>query len=192
MKIGIGIANQGDIKVATMLSLIPATVNCGANVVFIAQKGALLPWIREQIFEIAVSQDCTHLLFVDTDMKFPANTIGKMLELKKGIVGAWTFTKQLPKVPTVHVREESIWRNASVDERPNEPFCRMAGRQVAVGTGLMLIDMEKAARIESPRFKADYHGLGEDIYFCTEALRAGLEVWCDPTIPVKHIGDYEY
>jgi len=198
VKIGIGIPNEGVIKFQTMLSLVPAMVNCLdiADITFIGIGGAILPWQREDLFKVALDKECSHLLFCDTDMKFPGNAIRQMVKLKKDIVGVWTFKRKLPEEPTVHVREETndsyIWRNATVDERPTDPFCRMAGRSIAVGTGLMLIDLEKTKQLEVPRFRADYGGPGEDLYFCNQAIKAGLEVWCDPTIPVKHIGDYEY
>lgn len=198
MKLGIGIVNQGEIKFHTMLSLVPAIVNCLdiADVTVIGQEGSLVPWAREDIFKIALDQGCSHLLFCDTDMKFPSHTIRQMLELKKDIIGTWSFKRKLPQEPTVHVREESpdnyIWRNALPEERPTDPFCKMAGRLIAVGTGLMLIDLGKLASLEVPRFRADYGGPGEDLYFCNTAIKAGFEVWCDPRIPVKHIGDYEY
>lgn len=198
MKIGIGIVNQGDIKTLTMLSLVPAVMNCLdiADIAFIARQGCLVPWAREDIFKIALDQKCSHLLFCDTDMRFEPHTIRQMVDLKKDIVGAWTFKKKFPKEPTVHVREETpdkyIWRNATTDERPTEPFHKMAGRLIAVGTGVMLIDLEKAQHLEVPRFRCDYGGPGEDLYFCNQALKAGLEVWCDPTLTVEHIGDFPY
>ena len=198
MKIGIGIPNQGDIKFFTMLSLIPAVMNCFdvADVAFIGREGCLVPWAREDIFKIALGQECSHLLFCDTDMRFPAHTIRQMIQLKKDIVGTWTFKRKLPREPTVHLREETtdnyIWRNARVEERPTEPFSRIGGNVIGVGTGLMLIDLNRAKRLEMPRFRADYGGPGEDLYFCSQALKAGLEIWCDPTIEVGHIGDFEY
>jgi len=198
VKIGVGIVHQGEVKFQTMLSLVSAVMNCLniADFVFIGPEDALVPWAREDTYKIALERECSHLLFCDTDMKFPSNTIQQMVELKKDIVGVWTFKKKSPPQPTVHVREETpdsyIWRNATADERPTEPFCRMAGRSIAVGTGLMLIDLEKTKQLEVPRFRADYGGPGEDLYFCNQALKAGLEVWCDPRLHVKHIGDFDY
>lgn len=192
MKLGIGIPNQGDIKVKTMLSLIQAaySLDDGAGVMFIAKEGALVPWQREEIFKIA-AENCSHLLFCDTDMEFPSDTIRKMLDLQKPVLGVWSHKKQFPKAPTVHVLERE-WRNATMEEKPAEPFHRIGDRPIAVGTGLMLIDMAKAVELDVPRFRAEYGGPGEDLYFCERAIAAGLEVWCDPTIPIKHIGDFEY
>jgi len=34
--------------------------------------------------------------------------------------------------------------------------------------------------------------VGEDVAFCQQAAEAGLEIWCDPTITLSHIGDYHY
>jgi hypothetical protein len=35
-------------------------------------------------------------------------------------------------------------------------------------------------------------GPGEDTAFCLRARKAGLSVWCDPTIPILHSGEYLY
>jgi hypothetical protein len=34
--------------------------------------------------------------------------------------------------------------------------------------------------------------IGEDVNFCKRANEMGLEVWCDPTIRIGHIGEYLY
>jgi hypothetical protein len=63
----------------------------------------------------------------------------------------------------------------------------------------MAIDIERVQRIPRPLFDApaiipnpEVTPMGEDLYFCRKARAWGLEVWCDPTIEIKHIGDYEY
>jgi len=197
MKLGIGIPYRSSIKVVTMMSLIVAVQRLGegAEIFFCAKPGALVHWNREEIFEIARLAGCTHLLFLDTDMKFPAVTFQKLLDLDRDIVGVLSFKRALPLIPTVHVSDEQApngWRNAAIEEIPSRPFNEISGRSIAVGTGIMLINMARAERVAQPRFKAEWQGLGEDVYFCAQAIAAGLGVWCDPTIPIKHIGDFDY
>jgi GT2 family glycosyltransferase len=59
----------------------------------------------------------------------------------------------------------------------------------------MVIKTSVFERIEPPWFGLDEvrgHIMTEDVWFCRQAWRRGIEVWCDPTIPVKHIGEYAY
>jgi hypothetical protein len=34
--------------------------------------------------------------------------------------------------------------------------------------------------------------VSEDIGFCEKAKDAGFDIWCDPTVEVKHYGDFAY
>ena len=60
----------------------------------------------------------------------------------------------------------------------------------------MMIDMKVFDNLKFPWFwfEMGENGkmIGEDVYFCREAGKAGFEVWCDPRIEVKHIGTFEY
>jgi hypothetical protein len=72
-----------------------------------------------------------------------------------------------------------------------EPFeCR------AVGTGFMLIRLDAIKDLPRPWFALgtdeQNEVIGEDVHFCDAAREHGIEVWCDPRIPVGHIGDYTY
>ena len=61
----------------------------------------------------------------------------------------------------------------------------------------MLVNTEVFKKMERPWFAFKYHesGMceeGEDWYFCRKAKEMGYEVWCNPTISIKHIGEKEY
>jgi hypothetical protein len=52
-------------------------------------------------------------------------------------------------------------------------------------------------KIEKPWFKFDMHEdgymvEGEDAWFCSQAKKQGYKIYCDGTIPVGHLGDYEF
>ena len=34
--------------------------------------------------------------------------------------------------------------------------------------------------------------VSDDVWFCQQAARVGIETFCDPTIEAKHIGEFEY
>ena len=132
-------------------------------------------------------------------MTFAANMINRLLELKKPVVGVASRKKQIPKQYTIEVDEPAGARGIIDEELPKEPFCRIGDLPILVGTGIMLIDLAICKVIAKPWFlfgtfwnDEDVGYTGEDIYFCRKVWKAGLEVWCDPMIHVKHIGDYEY
>jgi len=50
---------------------------------------------------------------------------------------------------------------------------------------------------EQPLFWYDMHPNGmtkmsNDYWFCRQARKAGYDIWCDSTIELGHIGDYNY
>ena len=58
----------------------------------------------------------------------------------------------------------------------------------AAGTGVMLVRRRVFDRVPWPPFGLSVLiGLGEDIYFCREATKAGCRVWCDLETRVGHI-----
>ncbi len=75
---------------------------------------------------------------------------------------------------------------------PDKPF-----KCYGVPTGCTLVKMSVFDKIEKPYFSFEYTKEGimkmsQDIYFCKKVNKAGLEVWCDPTLEVGHIGSYQY
>jgi hypothetical protein len=191
MKIGVGIPHRSDIKMRTMLSIISNIPTFGCDSSIIVTSGPFIHWSREMLYDAAVKQECTHLVFVDTDMAFPPTAIRQLIDHKKDIIGIVAYKKIIPKLACVRIKEGV---EIGEDEVPKELF-----RCDEVGTGLMAIDIERVQRIPRPLFDAPairpdpaFIPMGEDLYFCRKARAWGLEVWCDPTIEVKHIGDYEY
>jgi len=166
----------------------------------LGQNGTVVDFSRNVTCKMALEHDATHVCFVDTDMTFPADTINRLLALKQPVVGVASRKKKLPLQYTIEVDEPAGARGITDDELPKEPFCRIGDYPILVGTGIMLIDLQKVNGIVArPWFlfgtfwnDEDVGYTGEDIYFCRKVWKAGLEVWCDPTIPIKHIGDFEY
>ena len=65
----------------------------------------------------------------------------------------------------------------------------------SVGGGLVLVKTDVFGRLSQPWWYHDqYQGqlMGEDVYFCRNAHRNGIKVWCDGSLKILHIGDYAY
>lgn len=184
-----------------MMSLLAMLTVIDGESVVLEHEGHFIDWKRNWLCNQAIKNQATHVLFVDPDMKFPSTCANQLLQLDKPVVGVWAHRKTIPLVPAVVVQEEDRRRGAEDSERPAEPFNRLGGNPILVGTGIMLIDLLKIKGLSWPWFKAEEQWTpigervscaGEDLFFCQKVLEAGYEVWCDPTIPVKHIGDFDY
>ena len=154
-------------------------------------QGAYIHDSRNKIAEAAMKDGSTHLMFIDYDMVFPESGITTLLSRGKEIIGGLYNARKFPlKLAAFGVNSEGFTRQIRHDEVPTEPF-KIGG----IGTGFLLIETGVFNKIEQPYFSVEPWGngtIGEDIYFCIKAGKVGIEVWADPTIPLKHIGDYAY
>lgn len=151
-----------------------------------------------------LESDCTHLLFIDSDLVFSSEQIARMVEHDVPIVGGFYPKKQDGNLEWVC--------NAKI---PNpEPDERGLHSLRYIGTGFMLIKREVFDAMivrygESLAYFADGSGrpehdfwsvgvhrgadgrgrfLSEDWFFCQRCLDMGLEVLGDTRVRLKHIG----
>ena len=185
-KIAIGLPNTGTIKARTVFSLLE-TVRQSKDIDFlpIFRYGNHIFENRERIVEIAEEQKCTHLFFVDSDMRFPPETLKQLLLHNKDIIGTMYNYRFLPLTNTVKFFKEKSENLKDIFE------------VAALGMGCLLIKMSIFETMKKPYFPIGFGELGkvtmtEDVGFCEKARESGFKVWCDPTIRVKHLGDYEY
>jgi len=154
---------------------------------FYMEMGCDIASSRNRIAQAALDRNCTHLLFVDYDMYFPGDAISHLLKQDKDIIGAsYNFREEPLKNTAV---PEGQGGQVHPDELPTEPF-----KCEAIGTGLLLIKTDVLKALPKPWFMWGYtpEGLlhfGEDTYFAQMAKKAGFEVWADPTMRVKHLGE---
>ena len=194
-KITIGVCTGGTIRTETAASIIGAMINCAQtgiapNILF--QIGGYVDVNRNQIIKRA--GDATHLMFIDNDMQFPEDGIMRLLKHDKDIIGGNYNVRLDPTSETFSgstVKMLVDGKSVSMTKLPTKLF-----KCYAVATGFMLIKMEIFKKLKEPYFDAwiDKTGLHytEDIDFCRKAGEKGFEVWCDPSIPIKHIGSYAY
>lgn len=189
MRLFIGIAYYDSMKMPTVISLLGTVQALECPYTVSVQRGPYTHWNRERLMQRAYDEDATHLLFLDADMAFPSDGVNRLIAHGVDIVGGNYPMKTTPPRSTVKIMGDD--GKLFEGQMPSDPFkCH------AVPTGFMLIDLEAARRISQPWFffthleNGDIEG--EDVWFCRKANEAGLEVWCDPTIPLEHVGDYHY
>jgi hypothetical protein len=190
-KVVIGLPSGAEVNTDFALSLLAMviqttrTMTDEIHIAAVNKKGSLVPVQRAQIVGAAAKMNADKLLFLDTDMVFPTDTILRLLAAKKDIVGAPYATKEFPARQTARDLEG---KDLVLDHMT--PDLMKVGR---LGTGCLLVDMEVFKTIGEPTFLVpfvDGKYLGEDYYFCEKAKAAGYEIWADVNLGKRicHMG----
>ena len=146
---------------------------------------------RQQLVDEALETNCTHLLWIDSDMKFPSDTIVSLLNADKDIVAGNYSTRVEPHRPVAF---------KSADNLDSRVFGGSGLEKVfAVGSGMMLVKRSVYENIPKPHYSVtwneDYTNLvGEDVYFCSKANDHGYEVYVDHDLSknLAHVGTRAY
>ena len=186
MKITIGIPTNRGVKAKTTLSLLEMRSKDDFHFV-VATEGYTISENRAYIATQALKNNSDYLLFFDDDMVFPPDTLERLLDHQKDVIGVASNSRMLPLKTTVQLLDGTV---------PVE-FPKELLEVKQVGTVIMLIKMEVFEKIDKPYFNTKSHEngftlMGEDAWFCEKAREKGFKIWCDGTLAVKHIGDFLY
>lgn len=167
----------------------------GDQLMIFTSKGTLIVNQRADLVRNAVNAGADYILWLDTDMRFPKDTLDRLLAHKKPIVAANYATRRLP-VDTVafQLADDGGWSTL-----PSSSEKTGLEKVTAVGMGVMLTDCKIYKEMEAPWFSITYHQnsheySGEDIYFCYKAGKMGYDILIDHDLSkeVKHVGDFEF
>ncbi len=143
-------------------------------------------WARNEAARLTVAGGYSHLMFLDSDMEFPADTLHRLLGHGKPLVGA-TYVKRCEPWGLLGAFPAGTDMSAGLVEALELP------------TGCLLIHRSVLERIEWPWFRFEYgdevgQRLGEDLYFCRKARGKGVKVWCDLALTreLGHVGVKKY
>jgi hypothetical protein len=151
-------------------------------------KGTYLPRARATLANEAVAQGCSHILWLDSDMRFPKDTLLRLLEHGQAVVAANYPTRQPPFLPTAMDNDyQPVYTGEGLAEVR------------ACGMGVMLTSCEVFHKIGKPYFALGYNKksddyVGEDVFFCEAVRKAGLRVQVDWALSaeVAHCGAYTF
>lgn len=194
-KVLIGMCTGGEIQARTMLSLLGLLGHLQTEMVFSLQIGGYKPYNMGKLVDEAQTHECTHLLSIDTDMIFPPDGLDKLLAHDKDIVGAnynarGSYKDQNSPWSVIKFGKKGDYKAVKGTDIPKELF-----ECAAVGLGFTLINMKVFTILQQPYFRTreTTDGLAtEDTVLCEDAISSGFKVFCDPTIPMGHIGNYVY
>lgn len=152
---------------------------------------------RQKLAELAVMNEADYLLFIDSDMTFPAESLHQLVCHGKDIVSALAFKKAPPYSPVMAMRlnpEDPYSKLTIVKNWVSNTLIEVDG----VGTAFMLIKCDVFKKMSKPWFffheYEDKSGmLGSDYFFCAKAKdEAKAEVWVDTNLPIGHLGSYPF
>lgn len=157
-------------------------------------KGSILSRSRHTLVKKAIELECSHILFLDSDMTFPSWALHQLLSHNKAVVGANCAVKALPSNPTAR-RATPDGIGEGIDSRGKAGLERVW----RLGTGVLLMKTSVFADLPQPWFPIvwnektqDY--TGEDWAMCNGLDAAGIPIWVDHTLSqhIGHVGSYTY
>ena len=148
---------------------------------------------RERLALEAKNVGAEHMLWLDSDMVFPASTALRLLAHNEPIVAANYVRRQLPAKGVAY---ETIgdWENPLPFEQQDD-LVEVEG----IGMGCMLVKTEILDKIAQPWFEFGWtpdsnDWLGEDMIFCQKMAQAGYTVKVDTALSMetRHLGTWAF
>jgi len=171
-----------------------------ASLRFYWMNGTLLTDMRNDLAREAVKDGATHILWVDSDMRFPKDALSRLLAHDAPIVGANYVQRKRPCKPTAARQSPQTggryWVYTPPEDAPHAPLEAVE----SLGLGLCLIETAVFECVSEPWFSMVWNPeknqhMGEDVYFFRKVKEA-IDV--DPMIDhalsreVSHIGKHAY
>jgi hypothetical protein len=166
--------------------------------------GSILLNLRTRLIQDALDANATHVLFLDSDMRFPRDTLDRLLAHQQPVVCAnyrqrtgsplQGFAFRAPQASD----GQHDWTARNFQGLPVDSTQKHGLEPVhSAGCGVMLIDLSVFASLRKPWFSMPFNGIrftGEDVFFCQQLQAAGISVLVDHDLSqdVKHTGTAEF
>lgn len=158
-------------------------------------RGSILPRSRTKLVQEALAFGATHILFVDSDMVFPHQTLHRLLQWDRAVIACNCPTKMIPSTPTARMEGDRL-AGEPLYSCPDDVDIKRVWR---VGTGIMLIKLSVFEQIPQPWFPIEWDEKlqdyrGEDWAFCEALDKAGIPIYVDMGLSrtIGHTGDFTY
>lgn len=135
---------------------------------FATSLGTLLCNQRTELVRTALKVAASHILFIDSDMRFPPDTLIRLLAHNQAIA-ACNCAERGTGLETVRKEGDEV---------------------IAIGFGVTLISTDVFRVVPEPWFATPFDGqkfIGEDLFFCNKAREYGFKIFIDEELS-KEIG----
>ena len=177
----------------SLTQLVKTTSEAGIDVYLFFDSSTILLNQRERLIEEAIKIDSDYVMWLDSDMMFPSNTILRLLNHNKDIVACNYMKRSLP-MKTVAYTDLNDWDSWV----PLEVFDDLVKVQ-GVGMGCMLMKTDVFKKLEKPYFEFRYKEdtkdwYGEDFILQDKLIKQGFDINIDTllSIDIKHVGIYAF
>lgn len=141
-------------------------------VALINNKGSIVAINRNNGIAEAQRLGCSKILFLDSDMTFPADTLERLLAHDKKIVGA------------TYAQRSGLHKNLSKPKGNERDDASGLVEVDALPTGCLLIDLSVFEDMPKPYFRFGVNPVteritGEDYNFCDDVRALGHSIWLD-------------
>lgn len=143
---------------------------------------------RNRLAKDAVKFEADYILWLDSDMIIPQDTMKKMLkhmEDGKDIVSGLYFRRRAPFTPILYSKLDREGHEELKDYPENSVF-EVAG--CGFGCCMTRVDALQDIMLNAHGWFTPFNNYGEDLSFCLRARESGYKIWCDSTIKPGHIG----
>lgn len=150
---------------------------------------------RIELADMAIKGEYDYVLWIDSDMVFPADALERLLSHHKDMVTGLYFQRRGNHDPVIY---SALYENGCKQVYHN--YATNALFPVAAcGFGLVLMTTDVirlVAKCNDGQTFQPFPSMGEDLSFCYRLqnatdyrVRDGIRIWCDPTIQLGHIGE---
>lgn len=148
---------------------------------------SILPQQRMYCARSAIKWGATHVLFIDSDMRFPFNALDRLLDRKLPIVACNYTTRKMPYSPTA-AQDNNQYVYTTEESTGTEEVWRC-------GFGFCLISADVFRAMPEPWFFFAYTTqgndfIGEDVMFFVRAREKGFALVIDHDLSkeIRHLG----
>lgn len=172
-----------------------------AGTAFTMITNTLIYSARNTIAQNAIKYGFDRVMWFDSDMKFPPDTMIRLAEdMDQGreFVSGLYFSRSEPVRPIIHKEVkwkvlDDGWIDSSAElywDYPKDGLFEIA----ACGFGCCMTSVPLLKRM-CDKYGSPFYplmGMGEDTTFCFRAKQDGEKIYCDSRIKADHIGSHEY
>lgn len=185
---------------AQMYMTTAVALDDGVNLGLFVLPGTYIHCARQELLEGAIAEGATHVLFLDSDMRFPPDALVNLLAHNKQMVGI-NYSQRFSPPEFVAIKHADY--EGSRNERLVTGDDSTGLEEVdAIGFGCVLIrcDALQSLPKKDPWFWFDWspkrrrQQIGEDVWFARLVKKAGVRIYVDHDLSrrCRHIGTFEY
>lgn len=164
-------------------------------------SGTYIHSARQDLALAAIQQEATHVLWLDSDMSFPRDTLLRLLAHGKHMVGANYCSRTVPP-RFVAIKKMGLDPGVRSERLPTLGESTGLEEVDAIGFGAVLMTTELLfAAVEDgpPLFGNEWipgknQWMGEDVFFCRKVRALGFHIWVDHDLSKEcgHYGQLKY